>query len=813
MINTNISEVEFLKCRACDCQTLEETVYCHNCGWLNGEIAIDTDTICFIEPSNASETSVIKSYIAVKHSGSAPVKACFTIIDNDEIRFEGDAIQFMCDRITDDIMIPIILKSKSAWAPLKLLIEANDGKPTNNRGSFKPDEKGINDTKRVSEVSITVLLIKPHELSFDRNLIVMNESNRSARITIANPNKCEAEITRISESDKIRFRANKPLPLTISAEASEFYLAAEFVAEEFPAANEKHLIEVEYTVGGTKYNEKLLFLLTAQKSSTKEEFYEYIISIDFGTSKTTGAYMIPYEVNAKIKDLAVVPSQISYDGYKVYAGSALLTSDWSISSIKTHLSEPKIVVGEVSRDTETVIKDFLREIRKQLLSGVLKDKYGTSRNKYIITVPVLDGVQGEQHERQKEMTRRCVEEVFLNTSDKESVDVEVILESEAALYAIVDSFIDKSKKVGSSIDITHGDICVFDYGAGTLDISIGTCSINENEKLVFESKVNIGKFRRDGEKRDISLGGNEINLNMYKEFVEYVLGEGGKPIKEDSEKRFDRLSAFYADRPYDDLQAPIEDVKIKISRAWSELSDSSGITVKPESADVLKYGCADFPKHLFRRVVDGDINAAIDAIKSAVIKDQSIHIEHLFIVGGTGLLERIKENMEEDEFFSGIDIHSPHDYGFGDDEDEDNGYERMSQLATRAVSRGAVRWYSLKFNNNVNFRIMLKDERGVFAADHAIKKGAPLPAASTKSVILTNVKPENHLYAITAFIDGYGDFVLGKATVDTTVYKGLHTLELRIVIDTERVLKLEYRVRVDGSEEFMCAAMSNAVIV
>ena len=812
-------------CRVCCSKILEETTYCHECGFLNGEIIIDNTPIEFVMQANDNIIHGITTNVSVKYLGTGLINAKFIIDDNDSVCFENGLTQVEYNNIKSDILVPVVIKNTSRKQLFTLIVESNDYRPDNiPRKSFFPD-----DSHRRHEYIIPIVIIKPKGLFFDRNLIVLNEKNNEACITVSNPNKCKVEIKNISKCDSIAFR--EFMPLTVDAN-DKITLSTEYIGKRYPTVDEKHTIEITYKIGDVTYSKRILFLVSAQKSGIIPEYYDYIISIDFGTSKTTGAYMIPYAPNVEIKDLISVPSKIAYNGDDVYAGSGFVEGcEWSTDRIKTHLSKPKIEFmnqsGESdSRDTETVVKDFLSAVKEQLLLDVLKDEYRTARCKYIVTVPVLDGDNGELQKYQKDLTHKCVSEVFLNQRDEVNNvidgaldDVEVILESVAALYAVISSFIEKCKKDGSGIDLTNGDICLFDYGAGTLDISIGECFIDDKEKLRYISKLDIGRYRRRDENESITLGGDIIDENMFNEFCEYIEANGCLPDV-DKKDRIDGVNAkYYLGVKYKDISASMEDVKIDISRNWNIHDEDSGCKVVPRYYSSSSHDCLIFTKKLFRRIVDVDIYAAIDAIKNNIIEKKvkdnvDIRIKHLFIVGGTGLLQRIKELIDEDPFFTGTKIYNPYDYVHNIDGENNDAYENMRQQATRAVSRGAVRWYNLKFYNNVNFNISIKCDSGTYDESHMLKKGMPLPVESRKPLRLMRVEPGVHIFVIKAEIDDFDEAgILGEVEIDTTNSSELQTIELRIGIDISRKLYLEYRVYKDGTEPFVKNLKSATIFV
>jgi len=800
------------KCRVCTEEILQDNKYCPYCGWLNGSIEIMDSKIWFSKPLNiGDEANVIEliDNIVIKHIGTAPVQAKLAIEDNSFFYFEDGSQQFSKE-IVEDFKLPVSLKlgSPDDYDKIKnfiLYIETNDGIPIDNSMPAKNRPYTKEYINKHDPIRVEVLLTKPVKLQFDHNFIVFNKFHKSAKITIKNEGNNDIKIIKIDHDKNIEFDKISTIPKSASV-----IIEIKYNGQNLP---NKRLLnaEVFYEIGSSIFSEKIHFFLCGKKDNSGVR-PDNIVAIDFGTSKITGAYLNLRNKESEIKNIEKdnkeIPSCMAYEREgKCFIGieaQARKRTEEYVERIKTHLRDENTITFSYrsrspandedihKKDITKVVTDFFRTFKNKYLLDVLENDDGfEANNMYIFTLPILDDSEdgnGELYERQKQVTLACAKEVFFS-EDSEEGDINTLKESEAAMFFIVDIILNNINNKLKNINLTPGrTICIFDYGAGTLDISFGTFFIDDNDKPNLENIANIGLFTKNGDTKAKALGGDDIDKNMLKKFaadnnIIFVEDETFGKIVTDGSNAYEEVS-------HDSLNLAIRDVKINLSKNWNN-PDCAKVVVDPTPYQTDYAGeKLEFKKDVFTKIIDEDIEAAIKAMRKIMDEKNIVRLDYIFLVGGSSLLKEIKEKMVS-EF--GNKVYSPYDYGCDDTEDEndDEVYEKIKHMAVHAVAQGAVLSYKTRFENTLNFDIEIRTGDNEHGNKKLLKfeKGNPIPIHTRER--LYSLDDSENTFSIIAKINNH-EYILDRVIIDSSKIDNTDIF-IRASIDNKRKLYFEFK--------------------
>ena len=704
-------------CRVCKKKILEKYEYCPYCGWINRRIEIPGDKLYFIKPD---KTEDLKTDICIKYEGSTPVNANFEIKGNNSIFFE------------DGTQTKTFTFDKENYNTLTFVFKFESGKHYNDRDSFtlegtandyppmldsiheeiteRPygkNKMADSDYYRDISIEFEIILSEYTKLETDRALVIFNKSNSTMPelISIFNIGECDAVLKNV-ECDDVNFEIILPEdPVIIknkSAVVTINYKGGPLIKDFFKEA------QINYMIGNKEDFIKIYFYISEQEEKIDPLGYDNIIAIDFGTSKTAVSYLVLRDLKESeapednienlifegkdiVEPTDSMPSCIGYNGKNIYIGELAVLNwnekDWACTDrIKTHLRDDKIsfTTGE-PKEVSGVVKDFFKTLKNYHLkkfTEVEEDGHRYPvRNKYIITLPVLDDGEEKEnkeklYEKQQDVTIKSAEAVFLTEyMNMKNDDIYTLKESQAAMFSIV-NIIQKHPPGWKNINLNSGDIiCVFDYGAGTLDISFGIYDIR-NDKPNIIKIADIGRYYNKDNQR-INLGGDRIDNNMFISFlkkmdnmgtktdenvdasdIESIIGEGGAQKKEykksvkfngslSSDKedgsdillndengnnillRDDNGNILFKDKAGDTTSIasesdyyPGEDLKTirdAVGKTKIEISESYWETEYGEDKVVVTAGftkdnidkISTFSKETFKNIISEDINAAI----------------------------------------------------------------------------------------------------------------------------------------------------------------------------------------------------------
>jgi len=702
-------------CRVCN-KEIDLAKYCYSCGWMNGQVDLLTKLIKI----NKAEGSGI---ITFENRYVADVRLDISLEDNTGlVSFDnGNGTIEVCGGKTEDVKFKFdINKIYTNNFRFNLNIESNDDSPLlnqkiNTKGNLRPYEK---EHKRRWEREISVEVLEPGKLEFDKHMIIFDNERDKRVLYISNIGNMDLVLTRsnfntrnefevIFENDEseITLKAGESIPVSIKIlEDGEDELYS--------------IMPVYYKVGDEKESQDIILFRRKVIHELPPVLFDNIIAIDFGTAKTAAAYLdilalydldhlSKYVTNIKLdKDSYEVKSCIAYRGKNtVYIGqNAIGFKDFPdadyVDSMKMHLHKSEIEMRKkgdivIKKNARDVITRYLKEIRKKILENNIK----LDNSKFVFTLPVLDDDKnGELYESQKAVTLKCAQDAGFGDIDS----IQTVKEPEAAMYYIINSIKENPEK-WRGCDIKNNEkICVFDYGGGTLDICFGTYTLVDNKPTVCDS-ISIGKYFDNN--KHINLGGNRLDNRM----AYSICKSNGKQIIKNKNEDENGFFSVELDKSRTSLSwVTIIDAskerKENISKNWNnndydELKENPIISNDDEE-DSIKSGY--LTKEIFSDVVLNDLDYAIEGMKKIIEEENINNLKYIFMVGGTSLIHIIKEKLHSE--FPGVRVLNAFDFSSFNEKEE---YDKIRESSVYSVVRGAAISYVTTISNifSIDLRI------------------------------------------------------------------------------------------------------------
>ena len=505
-----------------------------------------------------------------------------------------------------------------------------------------------------------------------------------------------------------------------------------------------------------------------------------------------------------------------------------------ISSMKTKLFEENIETKyyeetKIRKATE-VVTDFLVQLRKKI-----QDKLKDMRNiKYYFTLPILDkeqtfesstensidvtmnshnqkstsfniankmlhdiNIEGRIEEeteaishqksrnsetvhslyqKQKQTTLFCADEAGFGDIN----NIETRSEAEAAMYYIINTL--KNPEHIATCNLQDKDnICIFDFGAGTLDICFSKFKCQDGKPDVDQDEtINLGLYK-DEHDQVISIGGNRIDsLIVEKLCVAHKI----RFRDDDSNSTEDSFVLSMSKTAFEEV---VREKKEQLSKEWSE-SDDEGVEIYSMDGHLP----INLTKKIFADVVNKEIGYAIKSMKENVKKIKN-NPKYIFMVGGSSLIKIAKEKIKEAFPEPATYVYNAYDYSV------DKDYNKVREASTYPIVLGSAMSFLAKVTNIFSFDlyispVLYKESNSDYRITYC--KGESFYIQDD------NIFPEPYCWGdwiIEGSFDGSSHFKLGSFEIKKPKEE-TYTITLITKISKDRKLKIFYKYGIDEEE-------------
>lgn len=366
-----------------------------------------------------------------------------------------------------------------------------------------------------------------------------------------------------------------------------------------------------------------------------------IFGIDLGTSKCA---VSRYILGSKGRDGEPIivggqdgfePSIVYFlDNDEYFAGRKaweryLKEPDSGVELIKVRLGRVKEIPVRINGNK----KEFKPQFIMSLMIKHMKNKmYGYS-NKAIITVPAYF----DQNQRQ----------ATLEAGELAGLEIIQLIEepSAALLYHIFRSY--KDGKL--SLDEFPQNYLVFDFGGGTLDLSLVKVNVNGGRYIEPEVLLVGG---------DPDLGGNLIDFEIEKAIVRYIFNSQKDSFTEEVYDAFNEYYKNYMEKKQLTFKETTSQSVREFITSLKQACEEIKIRLSEQPSDYIATGGHLKPIRIRREDLEGIINRSNirKRIKDAVSNflnvnsnDKRYSIDRVVLVGGASRMPYIKTILE-DEF-------------------------------------------------------------------------------------------------------------------------------------------------------------------
>lgn len=404
---------------------------------------------------------------------------------------------------------------------------------------------------------------------------------------------------------------------------------------------------------------------------------------------------------------------------------------------KLEIENWKEFIPNINKDLSAIdiATDIFRWIFDELKSKSNDDIYET-----IITVPVC------YSEVQKNRIKRCAENVGFKVES-------VIIEPLAALFFDEELFEEDVEET----------VFVFDFGGGTLDLSIANIESDEDESIV---KV-LGSS-------GIRLGGTDITKVIFDRFMKEKFDACNPKID------LSTYSKDELDNLYDEIFEQIEDSKQNLFSDDDDEVDDFFVSKKGDNI-IIKFSRDD----VYKWLDETDFKERIIELLEKLIDDSRIDKEEITkikLVGGTSRMDYF-QNIIYDFFDSNDDLLDL------DDLDNDDIY--------CAVSNGAVKYIKftetkdLEFENRTPFSIGYSLDNKF---ESLISKNAKYGFISPKKNLKSSSLEENKYFKIYQLFQKNNGLSI---TDEKVVYAGYFEIDKNKYSSDDSIL-FEVQINKDG---------------
>ncbi|MCL2415303.1 MAG: hypothetical protein FWD01_00685 [Defluviitaleaceae bacterium] len=752
-------------CRNKTCATeIENRLYCPLCGYPNSELGLSDSHVCLNSNIIEGEFMLnlenrrfhpIDARVFVREASSEifDLSDSIQIFPNDDMRIEaGESAKILIRYKLRDTSG--IFKSSDNPA-FKLAIESNDGIDER----FPKRSRKAVANWQITEYPISIDIVEPGKLAFDKNFASFGIDDKNKIIQLSHASgSSDAEIISINLPENFQSEDIKNLMNSSEKIIKQGDKPFEFILEYTGSFNDniETELELEYISTSETYYEKIKIFVVKRAmlwtGDSSKPIPDYIVAIDFGTSKTVASYIKTQELwndngdpvapNVEMVELKHIghegqhdiPSVIAIDRGRYVIGRMAANIDYAPRAdyIKMSLQEDNIIFStndgreKIQKPTGEVLTNYLAQLKNYFPEEIRE----SDSVLYVFTLPVLDNEteNAPRYNKQKEITLRCAEKAFRPDNEK-AIEFKTLTESEAAMFYILNAITYGEMRMPR--DLKDGNIIgVFDFGAGTLDITFGKYSLSDGIPTIDPlGSVGLFEFKEKEEGKEVSLGGNRIDHNLGMQALNILLEQdaregrrsplditkssdssvsprlldsfsfgrsspksGDVSASHDSETlpsvsfvnpisengillNFESFGeyGFYNDLP----RQSFERHYVKNAKERIALIDQSGSILMDGKSIYEGYDFVEgwgeesdyiiCDSEMLNNVIDTDIDHAINKIIQTMSEKDIASIRYFFMVGGSSLIRHVAKRLGDE---LGTKVFTPYDYvGFSGEPD------------------------------------------------------------------------------------------------------------------------------------------------
>ncbi len=580
-----------------------------------------------------------------------------------------------------------------------LTIESNDGAPSAETSDdiFRPYDRSCRRTERKV---IDIKLLEPARLLVEQEALLFSRKRqqRELRITNVGESAMRVPAPACPAGYTIRDQAGEPIiPGSEMGPVGSGKTVSPTVAPTDPARAPLATLDID--AGPAGQASVLLREDPRPEARPQGALPWYIIGYDFGTHKTAVCFLDNWQRDADIQTVPLgeeggptMRSTISIEqnegawvirvGDEAQRTLPLAARDdagdqaaaerfWVKESIKTLLrsGKPVRIFGQ-ERPLSWVVGEFLSRVE----SRVNEHLAGGRERACIFGLPVLDEGAGEEEASEGLAGAYELQEANTSEAARHAGITEPIFQLEpqcAARYVIHKAW------TSGEPPIKSGDVvCVWDFGGGTLDVSILVIDIQGRE-LSLRVVADLGRFVAEG--RDIS--GDRVDELVF----EHLRQQEGWKVADGTVLDATGSTLFSYDLRTDVARQAKEALNTQVDGEYLEIIECPHAQLR----SVL------LARSDFEKLVQGDIAAALQRLKQEIDKHDELSggsIDHFFLVGGSSLMP-IVPRMVHEAFPNSSIVDPPPDEQGRDD-------------AVMAVARGAVLANEVQIKNVLGFRVV-----------------------------------------------------------------------------------------------------------
>ena len=708
-----------MKCRnrSCD-KEIGTKLYCPLCGYANKEAVLFRDEL----EINGTEATG-EAVLWLENNRFHPINAKVSVLDSAGYFSLGVGEEFCLhpsDRLAVKIQYNIPHDLGGKELAFTLCLDSDDGVLENS--PRRPRE--IKNYWRQVNLPIKVSIVEPGVLSFDKGFYTFGCDCRNVPITLTHTfglsdviiksiaiTKSPERFKIISNSGTVDFEE-----LVIKkGDSTGISLSFDGLFSE----NLEGELEVQYVSGASELSRKTKLFAIKQSTiwagDATKSIPEYIVAIDFGTSKTTAGYIKVDEIfkeregGFQFPDVEIVKfSQISHEGYAdIPSIIGIRGNEYVIGRIADEAHElPRVNYLKMSlqnehiefkssmfvdgkkreksetRETIKVLTTYLRELKKYFPDEIL-DADELNSVMYVFTLPVLDNEleDAPRYTKQEKIMRMAAEMAEYGDKQGGTSNIKTLPESEAALLYILNAHLRGDFKLPRGRTLENGDVIgVFDYGAGTLDVSFGRFTLADGIPSI-DSLGSIGLFGTDANE---AIGGNRVDNKLAITLINEVLDSDKEQELSNPSLVLDgrnpevgnvvEFESFSDDSPVYPQHSSSDFISMFVRRTkefFAFLSD----TEKAIGVDNINpYTHLDPPKpdnddqitcefETFKKVVDFDMKQILETMQKSLSEKGIDNLKYMFTLGGSSLIKHISGELNEGQRNRGIrGVFSPYDY-------------------------------------------------------------------------------------------------------------------------------------------------------